>query len=113
MENLLTAERQFWEQAASLGHVAVLRGQRPVPDPGHLGFVHHQSADHGQSRQDTPSNEHQVQVQGCRKEGPGQKVDPKHSRVDADLCSSYLGSLLAPANLGSLLTLANEGDPGK
>lgn len=53
--------------------MAVLRGQRPVPGPGHLGFVDNQGADHGQSREDTPGNEHQVQVQGCRKEGPGQK----------------------------------------
>lgn len=41
------------------------------------------------------------------KRDPVRSGPPTHSSVDADLCGSYLGSGC------SLLTLANEEDPGK
>lgn len=75
MSKLLNAEIGSclnWEQAASLGCVALLRGQRLISEPRHLGFVNDHCADHGQSGKDTPGDEHQVQVQDCRKESLGQ-----------------------------------------
>lgn len=109
MEKLPTAEEddKMWEQAASLDRVDLLRGQRLVPNREHLALVHNQSADHGQRGEDAPSDEHQVQAQCCRKEGPGHKLVPKHSSVAADLCRSDLGSGC------SLLTPTNEEVPGK
>lgn len=64
------------EPAGSLGAGALLRGQRLISDPRHLGFVHDHRADHGQSGEDTAGDEHQVEVEDCRKDRLAQKVTP-------------------------------------